>query len=245
MIQFDRYFLNGLVQPPTRWYWKFRIHWLFGSSEVAGQWEMVSPNLSSRTNLFPDSSHEIVYSKSSILSWLLTCLPIKLGGGSSHLTFFFSGHFPFSFFWKQDPIASWSDEHQTSQEFVDQLNCPWAAVAHFWLVCSYVNWFWEWHSWFCSVNWTYRSVSEIIVCCDRQAKKPMGSSPENQQNLSETKRATMMAWIIGIAALFGALQCLISPCCWRVLHYIAVENYVGSLLVFSRDYQETLPRFHR
>eukprot|EP00434_Breviolum_minutum_P029888 symbB.v1.2.026429.t1/scaffold2637.1/size74321/5 len=33
----------------------------------------------------------------------------------------------------------------------------------------------------------------------------MGSSPENQQNLSETKRATMMAWIIGIAALSPAL----------------------------------------
>ena len=175
--------------------------------------------------------------------WLVYLLNLE----GDHLTwhFFFRAIFLLVFFWKQDPIASWSDEHQTSQEFVDQLNCPWAAVAHFWLVCSYVNWFWEWHSWFCSVNWTYRSVSEIIVCCDRQAKKPMGSSPENQQNLSETKRATMMAWIIGIAALFGALQCLISPCCWRVLHYIAVENYVGSLLVFSRDYQETLPRFQK
>ena len=39
--------------------------------------------------------------------------------GIISLDIFFFGPFSFEFFWKQDPIASWSDEHQKSQEFVD------------------------------------------------------------------------------------------------------------------------------
>lgn len=134
-----------------------------------------------------------------VLAVYLFTLLVKLGGGSFHLTFFFSGQFPFSFL-KTRPnclLIRWT---QKSPEFVDLANQPISdfstqlSMNQLWPIFgSYVfmlNWFWEWYTWFI-LAWIgpRRNFQKNHCCdCDRSAKNwNHGFQPwKLGQNLSET-----------------------------------------------------------